>query len=305
MMCCDESKNDIDKKTVAFRKRKIIFIIIAVILVVCLLGAAVSIILNCQNEYVSVSVGEGIILAVKRNGKVVTIGENSKIIDEVKEWENVTSIGIGYGYAVGVKEDGTILWAGDSVDDLRIVVEKWKDISSVSAYATDIVGLKNDGTVVTVSYVPPGYNPDEDFTKSKDNSWQIERNSKVEKWENIVSLTAGPGFVIGVKKDGTIISDGVMNNEISEWENIVSISSCALYTVGLKENGTVVTTCQDEEIKKEIEGWEDIAYVSCGTYHYDFWNYSRSECYTVGIKKDGSIVCVGNDSKLCSEIEDW
>ena len=179
MMCCDESKNDIDKKTVAFRKRKIIFIIIAAILVVCLMGAAVSIILNCQNEYVYVSVGEGIILAVKRNGKVVTIGENSKIIDEVKEWENVTSIGIGYGYAVGVKEDGTILWAGDSVDDLRIVVEKWKDISSVSAYATDIVGLKNDGTVVTVSYVPPGYNPDEDFTKSKDNSWQIERNSKV------------------------------------------------------------------------------------------------------------------------------
>ena len=61
----------------------------------------ISIIAIRQNEYVSVSVGEGIILAVKRNGKVVTIGENSKIIDEVKKWENVTSIGIGYGYAVG------------------------------------------------------------------------------------------------------------------------------------------------------------------------------------------------------------
>ncbi len=71
---------------------------------------------------------------------------------EVSSWTNIKAISVGAGHVVGLKEDGTVVAAGDgaaySNADGNNQVVKWKNISAVAAGGGFTVGLKTDGTIV-------------------------------------------------------------------------------------------------------------------------------------------------------------
>lgn len=100
---------------------------------------------------------------------------------------------------MGVKEDGTVLLTGegnypgyDSTDEYNEFVS-WTNIVKVSAGfgygANCIFGLKDDGTVVSVGTNEHG-------------------QCNVLDWTDIIDISAGEFFCLGLKSDGSILLSG-------------------------------------------------------------------------------------------------
>ena len=101
-------------------------------------------------------------------------------------------------------------------------------------------------------------------------------------------LSAGGGYVVGVKKAGTVVAAGwneAGQGEVGTWTDIVSVSAGAYHTVGLKPDGTVVATGSNLSGESAVSDWKDIVAVSAGIGH------------TVGLKADGTVIATGNDGQ--------
>lgn len=99
------------------------------------------------------------------------------------------------------------------------------------------------------------------------------------------TIDAGFDHVIGLKKDGTVISAG--SNQSGQcntdgWSNIIAVSAGGYHTVGLKEDGTVVATGDNEFGQCNVSSWKNIVAICAGSYH------------TVGLTKDGQVVGAGD-----------
>jgi hypothetical protein len=64
----------------------------------------------------------------------------------------------------------------------------------------------------------------------------------VSEWSDIISISAGDFYTIGLKSDGTVVAAGhnaVGQCSVLNWNDIVAIDAGHYHTVGLKSDGTV------------------------------------------------------------------
>lgn len=103
-------------------------------------------------------------------------------------WDEIAvrnTISAGSTHTAGLRSDGTVTAVGLNVYG-RCDVEDWTEMIEVSVHL-ETVGLKADGTVVT--------------TDSR-----LQRD--VEKWTDIVAVSAGRFHIVGLKSDGTVVAVG-------------------------------------------------------------------------------------------------
>jgi len=138
-------------------------------------------------------------------------------------------------------------------------VSKWSNIKSFqTVYPQSAVAVTNDGFVYAC------YPPYEDGTDN------------LEGWNNIVSVSDGRGYVVGLKEDGTVKCNVYAYSgtiDTSEWKDIVAVSA-GTSVIGLKKDGTVVSTGLNRYIVA----------ISAGEY------------FSIGLKSDGSMVLSGDCS---------
>lgn len=133
----------------------------------------------------------------------------------------------------------------------------------------------------------------EDGTVNCDSTYDLS------KWENIKTVAAGYGMILGLKNDGTVIAaadDGSelltdFINDISKWEDIVSI--CAEQengaVAGLKSNGTVVIADSiGEGLALDTSYLENVVQIDLG-----FIDGYGS--YICALKEDGTVEIVMPD----------
>ena len=112
-----------------------------------------------------------------------------------------------------------------------------------------------------------------------------EGQCNVGNWRDIVAISAGPFFTVGLQKNGRVVACG--RNEygqcnVASWRNIVAISAGARHTVGLKADGTLVAVGQNRNGECNIENWSNIIHIHAGY------------LCTFGIKKDHKVLVKGN-----------
>lgn len=135
--------------------------------------------------------------------------------------------------------------------------------------------------------------------------WAVGDNSgaacDVSGWKNIVAVSAGNHFSVGVKADGhMIVTDGAgyfyksirYAFDLSQWEDIVSVSSSS-HIVGLKSDGTVVAQGLNLHGECNVSEWKNIIAVSA--------DYK----VTVGLKSDGTVVATGNNEYGKCNTYEW
>ncbi|NMA06486.1 MAG: hypothetical protein GX928_02055 [Ruminococcaceae bacterium] len=235
--------------------------------------------------------------AVIRDNGSVWIPTN--MIEGVRDWKDIISVGAGPSFTVGLKSDGTVVKVVDEISvidprapnrsDEEWSIERWTDIVAISVSGS-ITGLKSDGTVVIALD-----NLEKDFGADHVNRIETEVSS----WQDIVAITI-ENFLVGIRQDGTVVTTGSLYNssyykpDVSSWSDIVAISAGNDHIVGLKSDGTVVAVGKNNRLGQlDVGNWTDIVAISAAGY-----------C-TVGLKSDGTVVAVGfnNDGKL--DVNSW
>ncbi len=221
----------------------------------------------------TIDVGLGYIIGLKTDGTVVWAGESWAKDDRcnISGWTDIVAIATGGWHTVGLKMDGTVVAVGKNNDD-RCNVSDWTDIVAIAAGDEYTIGLKADGTVVAVG-----------------DCYRIQRD--VADWTDIVAIDANCGRTVGLKADGTVVLAGKNDHDdwqpyVSEWTDIVDIAAGYGFAVGLKADGTVVTASNSAEIQCDVSDWTDIVAVDSDYKH------------VVGLKTDGTVVVASDDDFL-------
>jgi len=107
----------------------------------------------------------------------------------------------------------------------------------------------------------------------------------VDDWRDIIAVSAGPNFTLGLREDGYVVACG--RNEyqqcnVGRWRDVVAISAGARHSLGLLANGKVVATGQNKNGECNVRSWHNVAHISAG-YLCSF-----------GIKKDSTVLVKGN-----------
>ncbi len=286
----ERTSRKLEKKKKRIKRAKIIIPITAVVLAVTSFFMFFN--FNMWTDIVDVYAGSDYTVGLKKDGTVVATGSNYYGQCNVDNWTDIVSIYIGDDYTVGLKKDGTVVATGYNGSG-ACNVSSWTDIVSIYT-GNGTVGIKKNGTVVTTN---------------------VDFQNGVKNWNNIISVCTGSDYIVGLKKDGTVVAAG--NNDygqcnVSGWTNIASIytahdyvrvyknyigyeSERVYYTVGLKKDGTIVATGDNQYGNcNVISSWTNIDSI-----------YTWGGYYTVGLKKDGTVVAIGkNDDGQCN-VSGW
>lgn len=196
------------------------------------------------------------------------------------QWERVAkrkTIDESGSYAIGLKADGTVVWAGKKRPNPNVL--GWTDIVALSIGGYHTVGLKADGTVVAAG----------DNEYGQCDVWD---------WTDIVAIAAGGYYTIGLKADGTVVVAGDSYDtprRVLDWTDIVAVDVYSERVIGLKADGTVVLTGRIlyEDHQPYVSGWTDIVDIAVGYY------------FTVGLKADGTVVTASSQDKIQCDVSDW
>lgn len=196
------------------------------------------------------------------------------------QWERVAkrkTIDESGSYAIGLKADGTVVWAGKKRPNPNVL--GWTDIVALSVGCDHTVGLRADGTVVATG--ENGYG-----------------QCNVSDWTDIVAITASTYYTIGLKADGTVVVAGDSYNtprRVLDWTDIVAVDVYSERVIGLKADGTVVLTGRIlyEDHQPYVSGWTDIVDIAVGYY------------FAVGLKADGTVVTASSQDKIQCDVSDW
>ena len=178
------------------------------------------------------------------------------------------------------KDSANIMEGMDQIFKNVFAQRKLNDIFSI--HGDSIIAIKNDGTVEAT----------DSSLKSKSFS--------VENWKNIIAVSAGSGYVVGLKFDGTVVATGENEDgqcNVDNWTDIVAISAGINHTVGLKSDGTVVATGKNNNGQCNVDDWTDVVAISAGSPYY--------YCYTIGLKADGTMVTTGQNTYDQCNVSNW
>lgn len=165
-------------------------------------------------DIISVAAGAYHSVGLKSDGTVVAVGFNASGQCNVSDWRDIVAIAAGENYTIGLKSNGTVVAVGNNDGGQCTGCTEWRDIVAVSAGGGVIIGLKSDGTVISTG------NTAQDIHMT-----------------NIMAISSVGLSVIGLQPDGRVVdSDG---EYLNDWTDIVAISKGRSFTMGLKSDGTV------------------------------------------------------------------
>ena len=211
----------------------------------------------------AISIGSMHIVGLKENGTVVAAGENSNHQCDVSEWTGIIAVAAGSYHTVGLKEDGTVVAVGEHSKQ-QCDVSAWKDIIAISASGNQTYGWKPDGTVLVAG---------------------PEKNAF--EWTDIVAASDR----IGLKKDGTGVVASGFKADVSEWTDVVALAAQSRSRgFAVKADGTVLSDISYGGLMVRIDHWKDIVAIAVGEHHI------------VGLMSNGKVVAEGD---YRSGHQDW
>ena len=124
-------------------------------------------------------------------------------LPEIQNWSGLCAVACGSGHFVGLRDDGTVIGAGNSICHLGELAV-WSGIKAIACGFSGTVGLREDGTVVSCGF-------------SKDVADELST------WTDITSIACGEGHVVGLRLDGTVVACGKNNSGQCDVDGICNV----------------------------------------------------------------------------------
>ena len=215
------------------------------------------------------------LVVLQDTGDILWSGEDRfKMMSSLNTSQAIQQIVMGDGFSLCLLEDGQIRYYGcrENVDFFE---GKLDNVKMLAATWSSAHALFYDGTVRCLV----------DFK-----SLPAEVYDELAEWTDIVAIDAGISYLVGLRKDGTVLCIGALgSNEelyhVSEWTDIIQVAVGTIGVIGLKSDGTVVATGRYVDDGKsgtpppmpafDFSDWTDIVQVVAG------------QNYVAGLSMDG------------------
>lgn len=103
---------------------------------------------SLEKRIVSGTAVDDRMLLVLDNGRVKATGESSVLENLVATWTDMLQVAVGNGFAIGLKEDNSVLSIG-APNNEELSVSGWENVAAICVGGSHILGLCEDGTVLT------------------------------------------------------------------------------------------------------------------------------------------------------------
>jgi hypothetical protein len=254
---------------------------------------------------------------------VGSYGSNEYGQRDLADWTYIAAVAVNEKYTAGLREDGTVLVAGDLEN--KEDVEDWENIIAIAAGDEYLFGLTMDGSVVTnvdgaagslgeatnIRAITVGSNNDLFGLNSNGNivfaNYELPELSLG--WNDVECISVGENdYIVGIKSDGTVVVDNTgsetygeldyqMTTGLLEFQDIVQVCIVNGRVLGVSAYGTLYMT-EDERFR------EHIAYTT-DKYYFDLFETAKEWsgvkgilCYGAGVadhllgfKEGGDILC--------------
>ena len=183
---------------------------------------------------------------VREDGTVASCGSNTFGQRNLSEWSRVAAVAAGDNFTAGLRENGTVLVAGEL--EGKEDVERWENVTAISASEEHLLGLTTDGKILAnIDYSGMDAGENTDFTE----------------WENIRAISAGLYVMAALTEDGRVLTvgfDGWTPAEISGWEDVTDLACSQRIVYGLTEDGSVKSAdmWSDQPPYERIAGIEEL-----------------------------------------------
>ncbi|MBQ3085662.1 MAG: tetratricopeptide repeat protein [Clostridia bacterium] len=262
--------------------------------------------LHLQSYAGKISAGRMHTVGVKKDGTVLSAGDNTAGQRNVGEWTDIVAVAAGDQHTVGLKKNGTVVAVGDNAHGQCNTAE-WTDIVAIAAGSGHTVGLKKNGTVVAVGYNANG-------------------ECAVSEWKGVTCISVGANHTVGLKKDGSVVATGLNDKQqcsVTTWKNIAAVVAGRSHTVGLKLDGTAVAIGMNEQGQCNTEEWEKIIDAAAG-YGFSFglridgrvsfvntgdWkdivSVAAGSSHAVAMDADGNVFATGSNEHGQCDVQNW
>ncbi len=237
---------------------------------------------------ISISDGGYFTVGVYKDGTAKVAGKIDWANDlKSRSVSNVIEGVAGFDYVAFLYEDGHVEgdgYNGKEGDEDRISFKGWTDIVDIDAGHHLIAGVNKNGKVYVTG------------RNAATISTEIANNS--DKWKDVYKVAVGggegkeDGFVVGLKKDHTVIVAGKCQNGVNlveNWSNISDISAGDYHVVGLTSEGQVVASYnknkEDASTACNFDKWKDIR----------FTEIEAGNCTTLLVDENGTVYSCGYD----------
>ncbi len=228
------------------------------------------------------------LVGVLADGSLKTAGLPEDLAKELEAWTNIVLFKAYSTLLIGLQQDGrlriiensAIEWRPDDYSKTISILKNWTDIVSLAFSTHHIFGLKRDGTLVM----------------SQEDYFGGVENPDFSSWTNLKTIVGGwsedGGFIVGIRNDGTILEEGLVDRVWYGTPKIVQSVSCSGWQLlCLNGDGTVVSTGLDAN--PEVLMWKDIVQVCAG------------DTFAAGLSADGTVKAGTWNEDLTEELSSW
>lgn len=149
--------------------------------------------------------------------------------------ERVVQIVSSYYLVLMRTSDGGVMAASTNEDDASFAQTDWSEWTELTDISTANSVDQNDIIICTVCV-----GVRQDGTLLAEPQWL---KTALSGWTDMAQVEVCEKYVLGLRRDGTVVSLGMNSNEapdVSSWTDIVSIAAADDYCVGVKRDGTLV-----------------------------------------------------------------
>lgn len=277
---------------------------------------------DAWQDVLALSCGESHLLALRKDGHVLAVGNNTGGCCETATWERVIAVLACAEHSFGLCEDGRVLYAG-APDAPVAEAASWTHIRSLHGNDRLVIGITYAGQVlacgrhpaltenvaealsdwqdmrdvVISEHIVAGLHQDGTVVaRSDENTNRI--SDAVSRWQHIRALAAGGAHLVGLCAGGDVVAAGRIERgqcRVADWHRMVAIACGEAFTLGLCADGTVRATGQmytgtvnsrDGWIDCPADGWDHALALCCGRHHAVALT-DRGQLLTCGLDTDG------------------
>lgn len=187
--------------------------------------------IECLRNVIDVTASEGHTVAIINDGTVKCIDEPGgwegvpNHSDVVRYWTDIKQVAVGFDDIMGLTNDGHVLYhSEDGAIDVHFY-DRFSDVVQIDCCS---------------SYYGNSYS----MVLHKDGTVSSESFKGIGSWRNIVQISVGEGIAIGLKKDGTIKVVGHRGTRLKakDWKNIACIECKYFRVVGIRKDGEILSS---------------------------------------------------------------